>query len=1675
MSGTGIGTITMQWLVRTLQKLIGNRLQKNVTGTMALAFVIACHLGIAARADVTTYSTNKRVFKVGILLLDSTAYNFANNPPSPIPGGMENPDPYIFYIADQRQDVKPANWEFANPLAPKTVTPDVYARWSLPGSGRDQANPYVVGQQVTKDMAAYWEIRLSTASVSDLSKFDLLFITSHRTVFLTSDDREKLRKVVDAGGVLWMEDCSRMRFDPRAPFFLEQVQFTSGGPNGSPEVYMPNHPLLNSPYALSIQEISGLGDANYGNGRAIVRHRLNANSAADPPLLERPNPQVLHNVVGNTAVRSASGEALPYIAAGHYGSGSVLMTAGDSGCDINDYVGGVNIGSGGNSGAYCGKNLWAAQSADLRFLYNAVAWGSANTAYRKNNRRVGANLEVVGAPLLDGFAVVGTTVDPALVSVTSPLLSQGLTIATGTVGGVASVRAYVSQPSMALGDRGYPDLIFGAAWDEVWRAAIGGAGIPSTPVAAQIYVGLPAPVDVIFVTLGDGSLARIPLFSKDTAGNLLALPTVETNAAVNIGSPDVYDQMPLLAAPAPVVFENRVYVIEPSGLVRCVDARTLQTLWWSHVEAQSPTISPKGTPTLGVSRQDLIQFGFTRTVIGRSVEGLATGKSGSTNDIMLYTPVLDADGNAHIYAYWLGARHEVVRSDEGGTGNYRTRVAIDNSAPQNNRNFVALGIPEFITPQVRVYDTNESMVSGIISSTYTGTFRNDGSGFVEVRSTSGEPPTGVRPVISVDYDVLYATTSKTPPGLEEGIGARLGQPLTIPQIERSALPTGLDTVVMTTDDLLIFGVRQRNERNGQNLTSIIGLNEQYSIGGSKFRQSVGILETVGPITVPVDRRLITELPTLRNRLIFTSSISSNMGAVLAPNWEGLTDVRLTGAPAVSADGITYVAALATSAANNGIVSVIIALQMDKPIELTLPEAYNPAYPVAVKQFNALTYPETSSDPVQTITAIVPANSTDSVVSSVQLNGDARRGRITVTDMRHPSGVRFSSAQSFVVSYVPAGSQNPVTVVLSPLPSSAANPIVESVSDDGSSVRNLGGGFTPVLWYYVLPGAVTSSPTLSGNHIYVGMGPNIVALDVNPAESDPAVRVGFGEQIISVANSIINGATSAQITVSTNHLRWVRNAGAGIVSAPVAGGGAVAVSTTAGPVVFHANVTLVTDAKRILEVGADGAATWVMDGTVDTDVVGGAAPVYDPFFPDGIANPPANGRKSVARSLLTRPSVARKISGQDYLIADTGNNRVLRVDRGGKVRWELTSLRDTFGLLLSSDSKVLNGPTDVHVNLLPTVDPADPTRAPIGYEVHYLIADAGNYRALEVVDYFDTKGSYRTIQGSRGEGVVVWVSRLKSRESRNLRIQKLQKIFTSANGVTGIPQIVAVIGNAATAGKGGGDADTAGGSVVRLDYRPYNTFVVLRNVAGAVLPVRVWPTDNTTPTGSGYPWPAVATGVAALTTEPETNGLISATIQEVLLPDRSTYKIQGPTYFEQISLPNGIGGSKPVYLIADVNGVYQIEDGPMGQRIVTWFFNQSLYNAMNVSPGLSADGINPRLLTLHGQNQKSADDLPRFRPTAVRRLLNGRYLITNSAVGQSSLFQTGQFSGEVLEVIPQFNPDGTPNGGRFGGFSVPQIVSKPNGLGVGRNTNVQWMGTTNNNTSLLDQPLFGDRL
>src|SRR6185503_7500128 len=147
--------------------------------------------------------------------------------------GSENPDPHVFYVLNSRNDLKPLGFEFMNPAAPAVITSEIYKRWqdrqrggASPDpafvAGSSQAAVFTVGSRVTKNMGAYWEVNVDTLATEDLRQFDILYIHSHKqNITFGSEVKEKLRRYVDAGGTLFVENCGRMTFSNAAPFILD--------------------------------------------------------------------------------------------------------------------------------------------------------------------------------------------------------------------------------------------------------------------------------------------------------------------------------------------------------------------------------------------------------------------------------------------------------------------------------------------------------------------------------------------------------------------------------------------------------------------------------------------------------------------------------------------------------------------------------------------------------------------------------------------------------------------------------------------------------------------------------------------------------------------------------------------------------------------------------------------------------------------------------------------------------------------------------------------------------------------------------------------------------------------------------------------------------------------------------------------------------------------------------------------------------------------------------------------------------------------------------------------------------------------------------------------------------------------------------------------------------------
>jgi hypothetical protein len=1664
------------------------------------------------------------VFNVGILLFQSSA---AVPPASAqeIAKGPENPDPYVFYIADARTDLKPAGWSLVNPLAPAQVTQDILSRWTA----RNGSQPFQLGQTITKEMAPYWEVNLDTTSISQLLQYDLLFITNHKTWGFTPAEREKLRKLLDAGGSVWIEDCGGMRTVANQPFVIEDLQFTgdSVGNGTGAAVYQPNHPLLNTPYKLSYEEISNLGDKNYGN------YAQASQSATNPSLvLTAPSPQILTNVVGNLNVKDVNtGLGLPYISAGIYGSGALIVTSGDSGCDINDYAGGTATESGGNSGAIAGPNIMTAHEEDLKFLYNMIDWGSSNNTFRRNNRRTADSSENVGAPLVSDFTVTSESVvstgahaDTYLKSVTAPLIINSIIYETGinSESGAAELRAYDSIPNESLSGNGNPDdglvdLSYGAPYDQIWNSgattmATANGVQPSAPVFADVYFpsppsGVPLPTaPAIFVTGGDGTL--FGFYGAGDPSGVFPMVTPAPNAEIFAVSPTLGDTTEKVyrpnalgapdtnAAPAPVAFNNLVYVAQPDGSVRCIAPGLASNgnfgvpVWQTFIApVTSPSAlhyTPSGSPTVGYVTQN-------------GNNSFAAASNGTTNDLMLYEPVQVYDSSntfqgGDILCYWLGTKNEVVPAVAPSgvlpTG-MKTRVAGSNSWVQPNTfrvgspaDFpgfpVAGALPAAV---VRVYADNDNgdgitaadhYASGAVAPNLTATLDEDG--IVIVTGTPPTPLSGsstVSYIFSCDYYVVYNTSADKSPGfgnLANMSGARQGKPFA-----NTGAIAGYSTLSLDPNDLLLYSYRETttNGLSSNFLTTIDLVQEQDGpVGSNVSPVRVTLLDhtLTGTInnTTPV-----TDSPVIRNQLNFANNIanlqSTNTNAALA-----VTNITPIGAPIVSNNGVAYVLASGQETASLGSagtpLTVLMAIQTHQAVTLSLP-AFDGNQPVQILQLDP-------HDPTGATTVRVGAGGG----VNARVTTSPAEGKITIVNFLDPqtgqgtaSPQNLSATQSFVVTYTPAGSTTSSTILLNPLPSFAGNTATTSNTVAGETTtatqQFATSGFSPILWYYVLPGAPTSSPTLSGSVIYYMSGSYLVALDADPGATDPLVQVGAGGQILNVGAGLASGI---------NHVRWAIALDTGAANAtapPVAAEGILAANTQDGMYVFENSPTLIADSRRILEVDGGSGALWSVDSPLETDTVGGELPVANGQggYLNGIA---PTGRTNILRKPFARPAVVRKLDSSDYLIADSGNNRVVRIDRGANILWQLTQFNDPYGLLAPGESTTVKEPTDAEYYLQSIYGT---NNAVIGYEVHYIIVDSGNFRIIEVADFYDANGVLLTAQGAvggsstfqmpttgpngktltaapSGEHVLVWITRTADQQNRNLQYQTVQRVAPNFGGGATPPLLIAVIGNAAAGGTNASVAtpDFTGGALSQIAYHPYSVF-------------------NNPFDPDPTPWASGAT-------EPVGNGQLGLSFTSFVTTTQgalSTVRITRPTYFQEISIvdPTASSGNtftyKNFFLICDASGVYMLTLGTDGRLHAFWGFRQTDYDAMNAG----VNGVTGRIDGAVSPDVPPYEN-PRFVPTCVQRLADGNFLITNSFAGESTLFSSGRFTGEALEVTPPaftVPPVGgiagdTYFGGTFEGFSAPALVR-----GASTTNNTQVMGSAGTgNTTLVEQPRFAGR-
>ncbi len=296
-----------------------------------------------------------------------------------------DPNPYVFYVLDQRTDLKPDGWSFYNPAASIFVNNDQSLRWNIP-----------LNSPLTPDMAPYWEQVISDANYDALARMDVIYIPIARAkpVHFTEEQRRVLTRLADAGVTIWVDwavqDKTAVNWLGGAASntkdqFFTNLDTVNGAGQGVPPVV--EHPLLDSQFYLDpVNDAPEIG-SRYGANGATPAHAARAFATQIPGVQPNAN---FTAVIANSGMNPSMGA---YIAAGRFGAGFVVATAGnvggaistlgDGGLRAAPYTAGTIVPLGAKAQ---NANLYNAEPEDLKFAYNMFAWRNEVTAAQKNGR-----------------------------------------------------------------------------------------------------------------------------------------------------------------------------------------------------------------------------------------------------------------------------------------------------------------------------------------------------------------------------------------------------------------------------------------------------------------------------------------------------------------------------------------------------------------------------------------------------------------------------------------------------------------------------------------------------------------------------------------------------------------------------------------------------------------------------------------------------------------------------------------------------------------------------------------------------------------------------------------------------------------------------------------------------------------------------------------------------------------------------------------------------------------------------------------------------------------------------------------------------------------------------------------------------------------------------------------
>ena len=1447
-------------------------------------------------------------------------------------------DVYTFYAMDRRTDLKPLGLSFRNPFAPAGTT---------------------------RNQAAYWLVDVSRLNDNQLARYKILLISRTSWDGMTAEIREKLRRFVDGGGVLWVDVP---REGASGTLFFPEVAPVAN--TAAIRIVNLNHPLLRGYYTLTPAEIASLGLRGRGFGGGAL------NISANRPVLQ---------------IVTAVDASTPVIAAATYGSGRIIVSAAGIAAAINAPL----VRSNGSVPEQAREyRMEAVPDLELKFAYNLVRWAGAGSSDAFNARRANAVADQYGAPL--GIRWRDPSTQYNLANGT-PVVYGGLVF---VVSGTRLI-CYDAVPSRDLdgdgrADDGILDYERGETYDQVWQVDLGGQSSPpvvvETPSGLQVVVVVGTQVRGYWALPRD-SQGRIPpegqqVWSVDSPAPAAATPTT---ADGQIPAPIVIDNTLLLVPSLHQAGAQQsagffaVLLSDNPDVVRSSDVVPSE---WYQPRAGSagnwllpPVAGYVPNYGQGGGNDIVVYFGTTRNVGGTGTnqqEGVQAFWIGAKGEVL--TPAINSAG---VYQGYFRSRI---------TGRARYYVPPDGSHPLHPRVFRINNTTGAIEDITQDCVFNPPAEQGRIN--YSG----DITGYTFIVDYY------IDWAYAANFNLMFRTFASLPPFSD-------GSTVPPQRLRGFTLaPNGVLYITTGTDGT------DPNTASG----SVIALQEQspptqqQTRGGSKVLwrwQSHGgysqiVPGSTDPIIVPpstIYREPNEYFMRFVGRLLrFSHDYAPNPNEEPQRQWMNFT---FKGAP-IYYDGAVY--AFAEGQARVGPFgfpyTVIVALDAEPEqfvIDLGAPIAESSDIRLSQRDYGR-------SGP----------NPTTNIVSTLTYSPNSPNPDIKVD---------FTTGQIRITGFAQAGGGGQIRLLENVL--SLTQPVQVNIGTFSTLVDpdRIAGNWNNLRWYAVLLGQqLQANPVVVGDTMYLPCQITVptdsglqtfggilgIATDpyrlqpdlaqrkdqagtiprVNPAEPlkyQSIIRWPFIDDLIKDLEEDPN----PRAFLEELFRRFAEGFQLGAGLSPMAvGEGVLVISSAEGLHAYSRQTTIIADESRLLEVDTAGRVVWSTENT-QLD-----------FYTGSIV-------ASKARYPITPNARVYRYGENELLIVEPERNRVAIIDRAGAEIRTITQfipdrvpLRDANGNItriidlrdeawaaannLPGSNYIagapinLRNPTDVTVwtEFVPASRNPYTNRLTLEYWIHYTITDAGNARVVDIVDRYEADPETYTVGAPVLDpdlgpmlGVLYWMTP-SQRLERAYRYVSAQRF------------------------------EYWDGSQTRIGFA-----TLVQNAAASAFEA----------TGMGNPLDPRTPEAGMITLQLIVNGQDQTIyIRRMRLPDGRIVPILAPVAIDTNKRSASGQGDAGLYLLVTTStGVYELQvptTGTVGDTLpVTWMLTNEAYtNAVRRRIGgndLADDGSGNLLRPIL------------FKPRQARYLPNGNVLIVNGyngttlVVRSDNTIEPREFPGEVFEL------------------------------------------------------------